>query len=255
LPTLVPNELNQTLSAGNPALKPYHSDNFDVSVAKYFSGIGQISVGAFLKLTENYIRSFQSTVPAGENNGFDGEYAGWTLTQARNIGSARIRGIEVSHQQQYTFLPGFWRGFGSYANFTYLETKGDFGGITTTTRLANLTPRTLNGGLTYRGYGFDVRLMANYRSEFYRSSTSGNFGTGTGVRPGTMFYDVYQHARTLVDFKVQYTLNRTYSFYFDVYNLTNDWNNNDYLHAFDREIPSYAAGPGTSFKAGVTGRF
>jgi outer membrane receptor protein involved in Fe transport len=97
--------------------------------------------------------------------------------------------------------------------------------------------------------------MANYRSEFYRSSTSGNFGTGTGVRPGTMFYDVYQHARTLVDFKVQYTLNRTYSFYFDVYNLTNDWNNNDYLHAFDREIPSYAAGPGTSFKAGVTGRF
>ena len=39
------------------------------------------------------------------------------------------------------------------------------------------------------------------------------------------------------------------------YNLTNDWNNNDYLHAFDREIPSYAAGPGTSFKAGVTARF
>jgi TonB-dependent receptor len=255
LPTVVPNELAQTLTAGNPELKPYHSDNFDVSVAKYLSGIGQISVGGFVKLTKNYTRTFQSTVPAGENNGFDGEYAGWTLTQARNVGSARIRGIEVSHQQQYTFLPGFWRGFGSYANFTYIETQGDFGGLTSTRRLPNLTPRTINGGLTYRGYGLDVRLMANYRSEFYRSSTSANFGTGAGVLPGTMFWEVYQHARTLVDFKVQYTLSRRHTLYFDVYNLANDWNNNDYLHAFGREIPSYAAGPGTSFRAGVTSRF
>jgi outer membrane receptor protein involved in Fe transport len=162
----------------------------------------------------------------------------------------------LNHQQQFTFLPGFWRGFGSYANYTYLETKGDFGSATgTTTRLPNLTPRTLNAGLTYRGYGFDVRLMANYRGEFYRSSTSGNFGSGAGVLPGTMFYDVYQHARTLWDFKVQYTVNRACSIYFDVYNLTNDWNNNDYVHAFGREIPSYAAGPGTSFRAGVTSRF
>jgi outer membrane receptor protein involved in Fe transport len=95
----------------------------------------------------------------------------------------------------------------------------------------------------------------NYRGEFFRSSTSGNFGTGAGVRPGTMLYDVYQHARTLWDFKAQYTINRVYSVYLDVYNLTNDWTNNDYIHAFDREIPSYAAGAGTSYKVGVTARF
>ena len=256
LPTLVPNELNQTLSAGNPGLKPYTSDNFDVSVAKYLSGVGQISAGVFLKQIKNYFRSFQSTVPDGADNGFGGDYAGWTISQNRNIGSARIRGIELNHQQQFTFLPGFWRGFGSYANFTYLETKGDFGSATgTTKRLPNLTPRTFNAGLTYRGYGFDVRLMANYRGEFYRSAASGNFGTGAGVLPGTMFYNVYQHARTLWDFKLQYTLNRRYTLFGDIYNLTNDWNNNDYLHAFGREIPSYAAGPGTSFKAGVTSRF
>lgn len=256
LPTLVPNELSQTLSAGNPGLQPYTSDNFDVSIARYLSGVGQVSAGAFLKEITNYFRSFRTTVPEGPDNGFGGEYAGWTLTQNRNIGSARIRGIELSHQQQYTFLPGFWRGFGSFANYTYLETQGDFGAATgTLKRLPNLTPHTVNAGLTYRGYGFDVRLMMNYRGEFYRSSTSGTFGTGAGVLPGTMFYDVYQHSRTLWDFKVQYTLSRTSTVYFDVYNLTNDWNNNDYLHAFGREIPSYAAGPGTSFKLGMTTRF
>jgi iron complex outermembrane recepter protein len=255
LPTLVPNEINNTLSGGNPALKPYTSDNFDVSVAKYFTGIGQLSAGVFLKEITNYFRTFQSTVPTGADNGFGGEYAGWTLTQNRNIGSARIRGIELNHQQQYTFLPGALRGLGSFANFTYLDTKGDFGSAATSTRLPNLTPRSANAGLTWRGYGLDLRIMMNYRSEFFRSATSGTFGSGAGVLPGTMLYDVFQHARTLWDFKAQYTINRRYTVYFDVYNLTNDWTNNDYVHAFGREIPSYAAGAGTSFKAGVTARF
>ncbi len=255
LPTLVPNELTQRISSGNPDLKPYTSDNFDVTIAKYFTGIGQLSAGVFLKEITNYFRSFQSTIPGGADNGFGGDYEGWTLTQNRNIGSARIRGVELNHQQQYTFLPGALRGLGSFANFTYLETKGDFGSAATTTRLPNLTPRSANAGLTWRGYGLDLRLMMNYRSEFFRSSTSGNFGSGAGVRPGTMFYDVFQHARTLWDFKVQYSISRRYSVYFDIYNLTNDWTNNDYVHAFGREIPSYASGAGTSFKTGVTARF
>ena len=254
LPTLVPNETNQTISGGNPALKPYTSDNFDVSVAKYFTGIGQLSAGVFLKQITNYFRTFQSTVPSGADNGFGGDYAGWTLTQNRNIGSARIRGIELNHQQQYTFLPGALRGLGSFANFTYLDTKGDFGSAATSTRLPNLTPRSANAGLTWRGSGLDLRVMMNYRSAFFRSSTSGNFGSGAGVLPGTMLYDVFQHARTLWDFKAQYNLSRTTSLFFDIYNLTNDWTNNDYVHAFGREIPSYAAGAGTSFKLGVTTR-
>jgi iron complex outermembrane receptor protein len=255
LPTLVPNELTQTLSGGNPDLKPYTSDNFDVSVSKYFHGIGQLSAGVFLKQITNYFRTFQSTIPSGADNGFGGDYAGWTLTQNRNVGSARIRGIELNHQQQYTFLPGVLRGLGSFANFTYLDTRGDYGSAATTTRLPNLTPRSANAGLTWRYRGLDLRIMMNYRGEFFKSSTSGTYGSGAGVVPGTMFYDVYQHARTLWDFKAQYNINRSYTVFFDVYNLTNDWTNNDYVHAFGREIPSYASGAGSSFKLGVTARF
>ena len=255
LPTLVPNELNQTLSAGNPDLRPYTSDNFDVSVERYFAGIGQLSAGVFLKEISNYYRTFQSTVSDGPDNGYGGEYAGWTLTQNRNIGSARIRGIELSHTQQYTSLPGALRGLGSFANFTYIDTKGDYGSTTAGRRLPSLTPRSANAGITWRGYGLDLRLMMNYRSEFFRSSTSGTFGSGVGVLPGTMFYEVYQHARTLWDFKAQYTLNRTYTLFLDVYNLSNDYTNNDYLHAWGRETFSYAAGAGTSFKLGATARY
>ncbi len=256
LPNLVPNETNQTLSAGNPNLRPYTSDNFDVSVARYFSGIGQVSAGAFLKEIRNYFRSFQSTVAAGQDNGFGGDYAGWTITRNQNIGRARIRGIELNYQQQFTFLPGFWRGFGTFANYTYIDTFGDFGAATgNVKRLPNLTPETLNGGLTYAANGLAVRLLANYRGEFYRSSTSGNYGTGAGVLPGTRLYDVYQHARLLVDLKIQYSLGRSYVLNFDVYNLTNDYGANDWVHVFGREIPSYASGSGTAFRAGISGRF
>jgi iron complex outermembrane recepter protein len=255
LPSLVPNEQNQTLSSGNPELRPYTSDNFDASVARYFRGVGQLSAGVFLKQIRNYFRSFQSTVPEGPDNGFGGEYAGWTISQNRNVGAARIRGVELNHQQQFSFLPGFWRGFGSFENYTYIQTQGDYGSTGVMRRLPNLTPHSFNAGLTYRGHGLDLRLMANYRGKFYRSTTNGNFGSGAGVLPGTTAFEVYQHARTLLDFKAQYTLNRTYSLYFDVYNLTNDWTNNDYVRLFGRDIPSYAAGAGTSFKAGVTARF
>lgn len=256
LPNLVPNETNQTLSAGNPNLRPYTSDNFDVSVARYFSGIGQVSAGAFLKEIRNYFRSFQSTVGTGQDNGFGGDYAGWTVTRNENVGRARIRGIELNYQQQFTFLPGFWRAFGTFANYTYLDTFGDFGSATgNVKRLPNLTPETLNGGITYAANGLAVRLLGNYRGEFYRSSTSGNYGTGVGVIPGTRLYDVYQHARLLVDLKIQYSLGRTYVLNFDVYNLTNDYGANDWVHLFGREVPSYASGSGTAFRAGISGRF
>lgn len=256
LPTLVPNETNQTVSAGNPALKPYTSDNYDFTVAKYFSGIGQVSAGFFQKNINDFFRSFQSTVPVGPDNGFGGEYEGWTLTQNRNVGSARIRGMELNHQQQYTFLPGVWRGFGSFVNYTFLETKGDNGtGVQSKNRMLGFTPHSLNAGINFKGGGFDLRLMANYRGEFWRSSTSGTFGSGVGVLPGNMIYNVYQQSRTLWDFKSQYTINRTFSLYFEVYNLTNAWTNSDYIKAFDREIPSYASGAGTAYKAGITARF
>lgn len=255
LPNIVPNEDAHTLSAGNPNLRPYTADNFDVSIARYFSNVGQLSIGGFYKRIQNYFRSFRDTVPEGPNNGFAGEYAGWTITQNRNIGRARIRGIEFQYQQRYPFLPGVLRGLGSHFNFTYLDTYGDYGAVATSKQLPNLTPRSWNAGVSWAGRGLSLRLMANYRSSFYRSVASGNFGSGPGVMPGTGSYVVYQHERLLLDFKLQYSLTRATTLLFDVYNLTRDYGANDFVHLFGREIPSYASGQGTSFRLGLRTTF
>ena len=249
LPAIVPNELNQTLSSGNPALKPYTSDNYELSFSHFLDGIGQISAGGFYKDISNYFRSLRSVVPEGPNNGYAGDYAGWQLSRNENVGSAWIKGLEFNYNQQYTMLPGIWRGLGLFANYTYLKTFGDYGAATgSTSRLPSLTPHTFNTGVSFIYRGFVARVMANYRGEFFRSSVA-------GLPTRALSYDTYQHSRTLIDLKFQYSFNQRYVLNVDLYNLTNDYTNNDYVHVYNRELFTYAAGSGSALRLGFTARF
>ena len=72
-------------------LKPQHSTNYDLSVEYYFEPAGVLSAGYFRKNIRDFIARGTEEIPGGADNGFGGDYAGWTITQNRNIGSARIR--------------------------------------------------------------------------------------------------------------------------------------------------------------------
>jgi TonB-dependent receptor len=259
LPNFNINDVARTISKGNVELKPYTSDNFELALQRYFEPVGMISVGAFQKQITNYFRSITSVIPAGPDNGFEGQYEGYTLSMARNVGDARIRGLELSYSQQYTFLPGLLRGLGAYANFTYLETVGDFGGLTSVKQLANFTPRTYNAGLTYRLRGFELRLLGNFRSKTYvQTLTAGSAtasGTGAGGIIGAQVFEVFQADRLLLDLKAQYAISRTYSIFLDVYNLTREWSFERAFDAFGRENKFQAQGNGTVFHAGLRMRF
>lgn len=234
LPTTNVNDDSRLITTGNPDLRPYTSDNFEAAVQRYFEPVGLVEVSAFLKQITNYTRSIDGIVATGEDNGFEGQFAGYTLRQTRNVGSARIRGIELSYQQQYTFLPGFWRGFGSFANFTYTQAEGDFGGLVVQNRLANQRPRAANAGLSYVGFGAQLRLLANWNDRYYRS------GEGSAA--------VYSDPRLMVDFKGQYRINRRAELYLEVMNLTNE-----FAQTFVREggLKYNAQKQGTLYAMGV----
>ncbi len=237
LPSVTENPDTNTVSMGNPELKPFFSDNFEVSVEKYFEPVGQFSLGVFLKEISNYSRSLSSTIgPEGVDG--QGQYAGYTLTTTRNVGSARIRGIEASYQQQFSFLPGALKGLGVVANFTYLEALGNFGTTTTTNKLGNLAPRSGNAGLNYRYRGFDVRLLANWTDLKYKSTNGG--------------IDVYADERLFIDVKLQYTFRRKYDVFFDVTNLTDEPTRTDIALTGPR---FFRTNQGIGFVAGVRGRF
>jgi TonB-dependent receptor len=108
-------------TAGNPLLKPTTSDNFDFTAEWYFSSVGQLTASVFAKrlygvLTNDIVRSDLT------NNG--STYSAVITTPVNSDRVGTIRGLELSYQQVYDFLPGFLKGLGIQANYTYVKSKG-----------------------------------------------------------------------------------------------------------------------------------
>jgi len=202
-----------TVTQGNPSLKPFTSNNIDFSVEKYFEPVGLFSVGFFNKQIKDYIVTFSSTIAAGADNGFNGQYAGYTLNRAANIGSAHTQGWEFDYQQQFSFLPAPFNGLGVQANHTILKSEGNYGAAFpagVTGPLAGMVPHQSNIGLFYTGYGWDVRLLSNIRSRFI-----------VGVNNAAdLSQSTYRDHRATLDFKARYTFNARYDVFLNVDNVT-----------------------------------
>ncbi|MSU23280.1 MAG: TonB-dependent receptor [Opitutus sp.] len=154
LPVETPNNNTLILTVNNPSLKPQYSENWDAALEYYFEPVGQFSVGFFHKSIKDYISSGNAgVVGAGADNGYGGEYAGYSITSQTNTGSAKIKGWEFSYQQELTFLPGVLRGLGVFANFTVLDTKGDYGtgSAVSTTEVLGFIPHSGNVGSVIAG--------------------------------------------------------------------------------------------------------
>ena len=238
MPTVSANDETQVVTTGNPELKPYLSDNFELSVERYLNPIGLISVSGFQKEISRYFRTFTDVVPPEGVDG-SGLYAGYERRMARNIGSATIKGVEISAQRQFRDLPGIWSGFGAFANFTYLRARGDFGNIAVTSQLPNMTPRSLNAGISYVGKSWQVRPLINWQDRTYRGTS------------GTTDFD--SAARTRVDLKINYAISKRYTLDISVFNLTDEADN--VLISSERGLPFVEILSGTAFNVGVTGRF
>ncbi|MDO8539459.1 MAG: TonB-dependent receptor [Opitutaceae bacterium] len=223
------------VSASNPDLRPQYSDNYDLSAEYYFKSQGMISVGAFRKDIGDYIRTDNSQIiGSGPNNGFDGEYEGYTLTTQVNDGFAQIDGLEISYQQQLAFLPGWARGFGVQANFSKFKTKGP------NRRIAGFLDRTGNAGVSFRGFGLDLRLLANWRSE-YQTSQNAN--------PSLV---QFRKERILINWKSRYAVSKRVSVFFDVENIFGEPLDDIYALYPDRVVSLRTFAPKIVF--GVEGR-
>jgi TonB-dependent receptor len=243
IPNTAVDDVALTLSTANTGLKPQFSDNFDFNVEYYFEPIGVLSASVFLKEVKDFIYSSNRLiVGTGPNNGFDGLYEGYRLTTSLNGGSARYRGIELSYQQQFTFLPGLWRGLGFNANFTYLETKGDYGGTVATTQVAGFRPRQANAALTYQIRKYRASVQANWVDDYLLT---------VAANPSQI---VYEAARLVVNVKFTYDLTSRTSVYLNLDNLTRSPINSRY-YALMKDRIGYTRLPFRSIAAGVQGRF
>lgn len=236
------NEAGRTVTTRNTSLRPQYSDNFDATVEYYFEPVGMLSASAFLKEVQDFQFTDRSEfVGAGPDNGYQGLYEGFNIVTTRNGGSARYRGIELAYQQQFTFLPGFWRGFGFGANYTQLSTKGDYGGTTATTLVAGFIPKAGNVALTYRGYGFNIRLNAVIRGRYLVTNST----NAALLR--------YSEPKVQVNLKTKYDFSPRFGVYCDIENLNKSPITETYFATEDR--PAETRIVVAKVVAGVTGRF
>lgn len=244
IPNTTANDDNRTVAVSNPELKPQYAHNYDFSAEYYFRPQGMVSLGLFRKRIADYIFTDSSQfVPTGNDNGFDGDYAGYRITTRANGGFAKIEGLEISYQQQLSFLPGWLRGFGVYANATALRTEGNYGGtaVLTTSSLPNFINRSANLGLSYRGYDLDLRLQAIHR---------GKYLTSNSANPALV---QYQEAKTTWNWKSRYAVSRHLSVFFDLENIFSVPLNTVYAAYADRVVSSRTFH--TKIVAGLSGRY
>jgi TonB-dependent receptor len=237
--TIIPNDSvndqTQIVTANNTSLKPQRGDNYDLSLEYYVNPAGLVSVSVFQKDVTDFIFTADvGTIGPGVDNGFNGEYVGYLLRSQRNGGSARMRGLELNLQQQFTNLPGFWRGFGMYANCTWLKPGGEY--------LSVATPHTGNVGLSYIDRGWTVRLHQNFTGRAVIRRTN---------NPATQLHN---YGKRKVDLNVAYRVTRHLTLFADVVNLLGDSiGGNPYIYVPGRKRGADKFNP--EIKSGISGRF
>jgi len=183
------------------------------------------------------------TIADGADNGFNGQYSGFTRLSSANAGTAIVQGWEFSYQQQLTFLPGLLRGLAVSANYTLLDTHGNFGGTAnlSTGQVAGFIPRTANATLSWRYRAFSTRVLVNYTGPHLQTYSAASLGR-----------NLYRFERTITTLGFGYQLRPAVTLTCDIDNLFNE------SQRRYRGIPDQMQSTsliGSTVSLGVNGRF
>ena len=161
-------------SGGNPQLRPWRANDFDLSLEKYFADKGYVSTAIFYKSLTSYI------YPQFEVVNFTGVplpplSSGLTYNDANanrigigkvdaNGSGGTIRGAEVSVSLPFDIVTPYLKGFGVLASASWNRSAVHPQGVDVP--VLGLSPKVINTTLYYELGGFSVRVSDRYRSAF-----------------------------------------------------------------------------------------
>jgi len=200
-PTVTASGANSTLTANNPYLDPFRSNNYDVSAEWYFAQGGLLSTTVFYKDIVSQIVPVSSIVPLTINVNSNGTITktqqNWTLSSQQNGPGIGVTGAEFSYQQNFDFLPKPLDGFGLLANYTYLQSHG--GALP----LIGASKNNYTASIYYEKGWFGGRVTYTYRGKFY-TVTEGNTRDDVWEQPfGTldanMTFGIGEHVSVVLE--------------------------------------------------------
>lgn len=187
-------------SGGNPDLQPQKSDSYDATLEYYWKS-GYVAIGGYYREITNRVI-----------NGVDVETIGgveYNISRPRNVGEAKLKGVEVSGQMFFDFLPGDLAGFGAFGNFTYADSEVGVGDTLSGLPLQGVSKYNFNAGLLYDRKGISARVVYTYRSEYF-DEDRGGAGDVRPVDATTWLNYVRPNGR--LDFSVSYDVTPNLTF-------------------------------------------
>lgn len=206
-----------TVSNGNPNLKPYHSNDYNLSAEYYFGDVGMLSAGLFHKdikdlVIDETLKNVSYSVTGLSTALADGLTSTTIIseyTRPVNQSTAGLSGLEMAAQSDFFFLPAPFNHFGVVANATLISSNMVSNGLKGP--ITGLSNSSANGTLYYETDLWGARMSANYRSGYLRTRYDGEDPTSEDGMKST----------TYVDAAAFYNLTKDMRITFDVINLTN----------------------------------
>ncbi|MDP5280568.1 TonB-dependent receptor [Sphingomonas sp. DG1-23] len=198
---------NFRVNFGNPDLQPYRATAYDAALEWYFAPQSVFSVAVFKKEIDSFpvassrVDTFTSTglptsVLSSSSPGFLNPALQaqpiWTIQTTVNGSGADLKGVELSLQAPFRFLPGFLSNFGGIVNASFIDSNAIYAqGVPATvpgggnvnqpfeTTLYQLSKRAFNATLYYEDSRFSARASVAYRGGFNdQGSATGNVFEG-----------------------------------------------------------------------------
>jgi iron complex outermembrane recepter protein len=163
---------------GNPQLKPWQANTFDLSLEKYFGSQAYISLAAYYKKLTTYIfnssvlQSFEGVLLPGQDT-LNDPATGFTLANANRIGVSTvrvngsggyIRGAELTFSLPLSTFSQTLDGFGFIVSGALNESEIDINGVATP--VPGLSEEVINTTLYFEKAGFSARVSNRYRGDF-----------------------------------------------------------------------------------------
>ena len=203
-----------TATGGNPTLKPYLSDNFDLTGEWYFRRNSYIAIDLFLKNVSNFIvtgvnrQSINNVIDP--NTGLPAQFA---VSSRVNGPNATVRGIELAAQQVFGDS-----GFGFQANATFVNTTkpydpNDFTqtgfAVTGLANSANFVP-------FYDKNGFQIRAALNWRDKYLLQFGQAQNNGAFGAEP------TFVNSSLQVDLSSSWDITKRISVFGEILNVNNE---------------------------------
>ncbi|WP_205028313.1 TonB-dependent receptor [Oleisolibacter albus] len=226
----------RSVTSGNPEIEPFRATTYDLGFEWYFAKESLLSIGLFYKDIDTFVQSLSESRPfttSGlplsllDGTGLTGS-EDFVFTRPVNTEGGPLKGVEISFQTPFSFLPEPFSNFGTILNYTYVDSEIDYlrgssSTATVTQTLTGLSKHAYNATLYYEDDAFSARVSAAYRDDYLTRVPGQNNNDVEGTK-GTLSIDMSTSYRITEQLKV--TL--------EALNLTDEFNDQYVDTAGDR---------------------